>query len=103
MTTIIVFFNLKDGVEPSDYEKWAQSTDLPIVRNLDSTKSFSVFRSSGLLGSDEKAPFQYVEIIEVGDMARFGEEVASETMQKVSSEFQEYADGPLFLTTESID
>lgn len=103
MTTIIVFFNLKDGVEPSDYEKWAQSTDLPIVRNLDSTKSFSVFRSSGLLGSDEKAPFQYVEIIEVGDMTRFGEEVASETMQKVSSEFQEYADGPLFLMTESID
>ena len=103
MTNVIVLFNLRDGVGPSEYENWAKSTDLPIVRGLDSIGSFSVFRSSGLLGSDEKAPYQYIEVIEVGDMVRFGEEVATETMQKVAAEFQEYADGPLFLMTESID
>ena len=103
MTNIMVLFNLKDGVDPSEYEAWAKSTDLPIVRGLDSIESFSVFRASGLLGSDEQSPYQYVEVIGVGDMTRFGEEVASETMQKVASEFQEHADGPLFLMTESID
>ena len=103
MTKIVVLFNLKDGVNPSDYETWAKSTDLPIVRGLDSIESFSVYRASGLLGSDELPPYQYVEVISVGDMTRFGEEVASETMQRVASEFQKHADGPLFLMTESID
>ena len=103
MTHIIVLFNLKDGVDPSDYETWAKSTDLPIVRGLDSIDSFSVFRASGLIGSDAQPPYQYVEVISVGDMTRFGEEIASETMQKVAAEFQEHADNPLFLMTESID
>jgi hypothetical protein len=103
MTNVIVLFNLRDGVDPSEYENWAKSTDLPIVRGLDSIENFSVFRSSGLLGSDEKPPYQYIEVIKIGDMVRFGEEVATETMQKVAAEFQEYADGPLFLMTESID
>lgn len=103
MSHLIVLFNLKDGVDPSRYEAWAKSTDLPIVRGLDSIKSFSIYRASGLLGSDETPPFQYVELINIGDMTRFGEEVASETMQKVASEFQEHADAPLFLISESID
>jgi len=103
MTNIIVLFNLKDGVNPSEYEAWAKSTDLPIVRGLESIESFSVLRTSGLLGSTEPPPYQYVEVIRVGDMTRFGEEVASETMQKVASEFQEQADAPLFVVTESID
>jgi hypothetical protein len=103
MTNLVVLFNLKDGVEPSVYESWAKSTDLPIVRGLDSIENFSIYRASGLLGSDEKPPYQYIEVIKIGDMTRFGEEVASETMQKVAAEFQEHADGPLFLTTESID
>jgi hypothetical protein len=103
MTNLVVLFNLKGGVEPSVYEAWAKSTDLPIVRGLDSIGSFSVYRATGLLGSDENPPYQYIEVINIGDMERFGEEVASETMQRVAAEFQEHADAPLFLMTESID
>jgi hypothetical protein len=103
MTNLVVLFNLKDGVDPSEYEAWAQSTDLPIVRGLDSIESFSVYRTSGLLGSDAKPPYQYVEVIDIGDMARFGEEVASDTMQRVAAEFQERADNPLFISAESIE
>jgi hypothetical protein len=103
MTNLVVLFNLKDGVDASEYEAWAQSTDLPIVRGLDSIESFSVYRTSGLLGSDAKPPYQYVEVIDIGDMARFGEEVASDTMQRVAAEFQERADNPLFISAESIE
>ena len=103
MTQLIVLFNLKDGVEPSAYEAWAKSTDLPIVRGLASIKNFSIYRASGQLGSEETPPYQYIEVISIGDMARFGDEVGSETMQKVAAEFQEHADEPLFLIAESIE
>jgi hypothetical protein len=103
MAKVIVLFNLKDGVDRSEYEAWARTSDLPIVRGLDSVADFSVHRVSGLLGSDDASPYQYIEIIDVSDMARFGEEVASETVQKQATEFQGFADGPLFLLTESLD
>lgn len=103
MAKVIVLFNLKDGVDRSEYEDWAKASDLPTVRGLDSVADFSVHRASGLLGSDEAPPYQYIEIIDVSDMARFGEEVASETVQKLAAEFQGFADGPLFLLTESLD
>ena len=103
MTNLVVLFNLKEGVDPAEYEAWAQSTDLPIVRGLASIEGFSIYRTTGLLGSDENPPYQYVEFIDIGDMARFGEEVAAETMQRVAAEFQERADNPLFISAESIE
>lgn len=103
MTTIIVLFNLKPGVSRDDYEAWALGTDIPNVRGLKSVSEFSVLRASGLLGSEDKSPFEYFEIIRVDDMALFGEEVGTEKMTKVAAEFQAVADAPQFIMTESIE
>jgi len=84
------------------YEQWANSTDLPIVNGLGSIDKFEVFKTTGLLGSDEPAPYQYVERLVINDFDKFGEQVGSDTMKKVAAEFQEFADNPLFITLESI-
>ena len=102
MTTLIVLFNLKDGVDAAAYEQWAQSTDLPTVRNLDSCDRFDVYRGTGMLGSDAAPAYEYVEMIEVNDMARFGEEVSTETMKKVAGEFKGFADKPMFIVTQRL-
>ncbi len=102
MTTIIVLFNLKPGTDVAAYEAWARSTDLPIVNGLQSVDEFHVQRATGLLGSDSPPPYQYVEVIVVNDMGKFGEEVATETMAKVAGEFQAFADAPQFILTESL-
>ncbi|MEM6605176.1 MAG: REDY-like protein HapK [Pseudomonadota bacterium] len=99
---IVVIFNLKPGADVSAYEDWARTTDIPTVRALGSVNDFSVWRTTGLLGSEESAPYQYVELLDVGDMAQLGEDVAQETMQRVAAEFQEFADNPQFMLTESL-
>ena len=99
MTTLIVLFNLKSDSKTDAYESWAQATDLPVVRGLSSVDSFEVYRSAGVLGSDAAAPYQYVEMIEVNDMDAFGAEVSTETMRQVASEFQAFADNPVFMLT----
>ncbi len=103
MTTIIVLFNLKDGTDRAVYENWARETDLKTVRGLSSIAGFEVFRANGLLGSDDPSPYEYVEIISVGDMAKFGEEVGTDVMQKVAGEFQGFADNPMFILTDNIE
>ncbi len=102
MNKIVVLFNLQQGVDDTAYEQWARTTDLPIVNNLQSIERFEVFKTSGLLGSDAAAPYQYVELLEINDFDKFGEEVATETMKNVAAEFQAFADAPLFITLENI-
>lgn len=99
---ILVLFNLKPGTDPAAYEQWARTTDIPGVRALGSVADFQVYRITGLLGSDAPAPFAYAEVIDVADMAAFGADVATDSVQKVAAEFQAFADSPLFLTTEAL-
>lgn len=101
-TRIIVLFNLKPGRSAADYEAWARSTDLPTVNALRSIERFEVFKSSGLLGSEAAPPYQYIEVVDVADMGAFGADIATEAMQKIAAEFQDWAD-PLFITTDKIE
>jgi len=101
-TRIIVLFNLKAGKSHADYEAWAKARDLPIVNALKSIEGFKVYQMTGLMGSDDAPPYQYVEIIDVADMGVFGEEVGTATMQAVAAEFQGWAD-PVFILTRDIE
>lgn len=97
-TRIIALFNLKPGIDRTAYEEWARSVDLPTVKELASIQDFAVFRSVAVLGSDQAPPYQYVEVIDVADMDRFGQDIASDTMQKIAAQFQGMADVTFILT-----
>lgn len=99
---IVVLFNLRDGVDEAAYQAWAKATDIPVVNGLASIGAFSVHRVTGMLGSDARPPYQYIEVIDVADMDQFGQDVATETMKRVSAEFQTFADNPIFLTTQDL-
>ena len=101
-TTIIVLFNLQDGVHIHEYEAWAKKTDLPVVRSLKSIDSFDVYKLTGMLMGDGTPPYRYCEIIQVNDMETFGAEVSTEVMKKVAGEFRGFADNPLFITAAAL-
>ena len=99
---IIVLFNLKPGTDVGVYEKWVRTTDIPGVNALGSVKDFQVHRATGVLGSDTPPPYAYFEVIDVADMDAFGKDVASEAVQRVAAEFQQFADNPQFILTETL-
>lgn len=99
---IIVLFDLKAGVDPAEYEEWARTRDTPNVRALASVARFNVHRATGLFGSDDAAPVQYVEIIDVDDLAAFTADVATEAFQALAAPFADYADNPRFILTEEL-
>jgi hypothetical protein len=99
---IIVLFNLRPEVDPAAYESWAADRDIPTVRALPSIAGFEVSAATGLLGGEGTPPYQYVEVIDVADMGRFGTDVATEAMQKIAAEFQSFADAPVFITTRAV-
>lgn len=99
---IIVLFNLKKGVDRSEYESWARATDIPGARGLRSVDDFQVYRATGLFGSDAKPPYDYFEVIDINGVDAFVGDVSSDAVQKVAAEFQAFADNPLFVTTEAL-
>ncbi|MBI1392773.1 MAG: REDY-like protein HapK [Alphaproteobacteria bacterium] len=101
-TRIVALFNLKPGISVADYEAWAKTVDLPTVNGLGSIEKFEVFRSAGLLGSDARPPFAYIEIIDVKDMDAFGGDVATDAMQRIAAEFQGMVDDLSFILTERL-
>ena len=102
MPSLVVLFNLRDGIDADTYEAWARETDIPGVTGLGSVDRFSVLKSQGLLMSDDAPPYQYVEIIEINDMDAFGEDMQGETVQRTAAEFQQFADAPIFILTDTL-
>lgn len=102
MTIIVVLFNLKAGVQASEYEAWAKSTDLPTVNSLKSVDQCRLLRGSAMLGSNLPSPYQYIETIEVNSFAGFQEDLAGPLMQRVTQEFQKFADKPLMIVSQEI-
>jgi hypothetical protein len=100
MSTLIVLFNLKDDASADAYEAWAAASDAPTVSGLPNVESFRVHRVTGLFGSAEPAPYQYVEVIEVRDLDGFLVDVGTEQMQAISAEFVTFADAPVFMLSE---
>jgi len=101
-TKIVALFNLKPGISVADYEAWAKTKDIPTVNGLKSVDSFEVYKSTGLLGTDDKPPYAYIETIDVNDMDGFGGEVSTETMQAIAGEFQAMVDDLVFIMTDRL-
>ncbi len=100
---IIVLFNLKPGADPAAYEAWAKARDLPGVRALPSIDDFNIYRATGLVGSTEKSPFDYIEVIDIADMQGFWTDIATEASTQVAAEFRDWLGAPpLFITTEAL-
>jgi uncharacterized protein (TIGR02118 family) len=103
MSTIVVLFNLKPGVDRNEYEEWARTVDIPSVRRLDGCSGFNVLRSERLLDGSTDVPYAYVELIHVDDMTDFMSAVSAPAAQEVAAQFREFAEGATFMVTESIE
>ena len=92
MPTIIVLVNLKEGVNPEDYEHWILESYAPAVKDLPSVGDWRDYRASSLLGSDTAPPYRYVVTLEVNDLEQLGRDVQGEDMQRLFSELHELAE-----------
>jgi len=89
---MIVLVDLKEGVDPEDYERWVLESYAPAVRELPSVEDWRDYRATGLLGSDAAPPYRYVVTLNIRDLDQLGRDVASEGMQGLLSELHDLAE-----------
>tara|TARA_B100000508_G_scaffold25878_2_gene18849 strand:- start:2898 stop:3227 length:330 start_codon:yes stop_codon:yes gene_type:complete len=100
--TIIVFFNLKDGVKESEYQQWAKEIDLPTVNKLNSVGSFEVFKGMGLFGEQKASPWDFFEVIKIHCEDAFLADIQTDVMSKVIEQFQLFTEDAIFVSTVDI-
>ena len=92
LTTMIVLVNLKEGVNPDDYERWVLGSYAPAVRELPSVEDWRDYRVMSLLGSDVAPPYRYIVTLEVGDLDQLGRDMAGAEMQRLLPELHRFAE-----------
>ena len=102
MSHLIVLFNLKTSKSRADYEAWATTSDLPSVNSLKSVDNCKILRSNGLMGSAAAAPYQYIEVIEINSIEGLIVDLEGPIMQKISAQFREFADNPIFIMADAL-
>lgn len=100
--TLIVFFNLKEGVKESDYLTWAKTVDLSTVNKLSSVDSFEVFKGMSVFGEQKAAPWDFFEVIKIHSEDAFLSDIQTDVMTKVVEEFQVFAKDATFVSTQDI-
>ena len=100
MPTIIGLFDLKSGVDPEEYERWARMRYAPVVREMPSINRWQAFRASGVFGSGAVPPYRYFLFIEANDLEGVGRDLTDERMRILLSELHEFADPPTLVVTE---
>ena len=100
--TLIVFFNLKEGVKQSEYLKWAREIDLPTVNKLKSVSSFEVFKGMGVFGEQKASPWHFFEVIKIHCESEFLADIQTDIMSKVIEQFKAFTKDATFISTLDI-
>jgi hypothetical protein len=87
---VIVLTKLKDGVDPAEYEQWVRTGDYPIARAQEPILSYEVFKAQErLLADTSDVPYDYIEVIDVSDVAAYLESAGTPEMQQMLGEWGE--------------
>ncbi len=103
MSLVLVLFNLHPETAPEDYESWAKTTELPLLRGLKSVRAADLYRTIGLLGTGDPAPYAYAEILDIEDYREFGRDILMRELQRAADQFHHFTDKPLFIKLEPME
>lgn len=67
-TRICFMYRLRDGVNPTEYERWVREIDAPLATARPTLLRYECVRIDGRIDSDIRSPYDYVELLEVTDV-----------------------------------
>jgi hypothetical protein len=95
---MIVLVDLKEGVNPEEYESWLQERYVPAILDLASVDEWRGYRVGGLPESDGDPPYQYVVTVGINDLEQLGKDMESERVQRLLGELGRYAEVTQLMT-----
>jgi hypothetical protein len=95
---MIVLVNLKENVDPEDYERWLDERYVPAILQLPSVDEWRGHRVGGLAEAYGEPPYEYIVTVEINDLERLGRDMESERVQTLLAELGRYAEVTQLMT-----
>lgn len=94
MASVFWLSNLKAGVEAAAYERWVRQTDYRLAESVGCIEHYRVVRVSGPVEGEGKAPFDYIEVLEVTDIEAYRAALKDDpAIQNIIAEIDQYVYG----------
>jgi hypothetical protein len=91
MAQRVFFLNkLREGVDPTDYERFVREVDYPFARRLPTIRSYVVTRLDGLFDGG-KAPYDYLEVVEITELEAYRASLDPSGSREVQEFFDEWS------------
>jgi hypothetical protein len=87
MTTILLAYKIKKGVNIEDYKKWSIEVDQPLVNSYDIIKDFDVE-----VVSNSDGDWDCFEIVKVDDIKEFEELMEKDIFKRQWKKFLEFVE-----------
>src|SRR5437763_8666112 len=87
-----VFFlnRLRDGADFDEYEAWIRRVDYPVARAQGAITSYTVTRIEGTLSGEGESPYDYLEVIEISDLAAYRALGSLPEVEQLLQEWSQY-------------
>lgn len=87
-----VFAALKPGVDPEVYEKYEREVDYAVAAKMRTIVSYRTHRLTGVVGTLDGGPWDYLERIEITDRAAYEAEIKTVGADLIAELYEKYLD-----------
>ena len=100
-----VFFlnRLRDGADRQEYEDWIRRVDYPVARAQGAITSYTVTRIEGTLSGEGESPYDYLEVIEISDLAAYRALGSLPEFEQLLQEWSQYVAEAVMIHGEVIE
>lgn len=101
--TLIVLFNLKEGVSEEKYQKYAVEIDSPTIKRQPSNLGFKILKGLNLFKSKAASPYQYIEVMNISSFDELAADLQKGEVKEMLRQFSAFADKPQLIVTKQIN
>src|SRR5690348_13370005 len=100
---IVIAYRLRDGVDPSAYERWIRADDAPYVIGRPTVLRYESLRLTGPAEELRRMPVDYIELLEVTSAAEDSQVLeTSEEGRRLTAYWQSVTQDALILRAEVV-
>jgi len=99
-TRLVLAYALREGVTREAYERWVREQDAPFVRSRPTVQRFEVYRVEEALKG--VAAMDYVEIVEVTDLAADQAHIAQPPGERLDAEWRSMTRNQIILSVSLV-
>lgn len=97
----VIFYNLKKGKDPHEFEQYVKENKITFFKSMQTKNKYTLIYNTAAKGGD-KVPYDYIAIVEYEDKAAWDKESAEAPFGKMIQGWLEWVDDVTMTQAEKL-